>query len=71
MINIWEYADCKKVRIIDNEDRVWEGNVVDIEDGEEFVEEGEEIPEDSIVLATNGQHVCFFASEIKKVIKLA
>jgi len=66
MINIWKFSDSDQIRIIDIDNRIFEGKVIDITDaGEESEDYG--FGEDSITISSNGQHIVFPQSEIKSI----
>ncbi len=63
MINIWDYADANKVKIIDINDKEYEGKVVCITDTEETYDD----KEDSITIEIKGEYIGFLQSEIKEI----
>ena len=65
MIDLWNYKDAKKVKIIDNIGNEYEGKVVDITDSEE--KSDLESFEDSITIAVGNTHIEFEQSEIKSI----
>lgn len=62
MINLWDYANSKKVKITDINGKEFLGNVVAVFDKEETYDD-----EDSIDISVNGNYIGFFPSEIKKI----
>lgn len=62
MINLWDFVNSKKVKIIDINDKEFVGNVVAIFDKEETYDD-----EDSIDIAVGGNYIGFFPSEIKEI----
>lgn len=62
MINIWDYANAKKVKIIAIDGNEYTGNVVDISDVEENERE-----EDDITIYCKGEYVAFMPSEIVSI----
>lgn len=66
MINLWDFVNSKKVRIVDIDGKVFEGNVICITDSEE-----NETDEDDITIETKEDEIVgFFQSEIKSIIEL-
>lgn len=65
MINLWEYQNAKKIKIIDIDGQVFIGNIVDITDSEEYA--SEDITEDGITISSNDVHIEFMQSEIKTI----
>lgn len=70
MINIWNYKDVNKIRIIDVEDKVFEGKIIDLTDVEEQSKDYG-YDEDSITIVTSdNKYIEFPQSDIKKVVIL-
>lgn len=65
MINLWDYKDAQKVKIVDVDDFEFIGNVIDITDSEEYADE--DITETGITISFDGNHVEFMESEIKSI----
>lgn len=62
MVNIWEFANTKKVKITDIDDKKFIGDIVAIFDKEETYDD-----EDSIDISVNGGIIGFMQSEIKNI----
>ena len=70
MINLWDYQEARKVRLVDVDDEVFIGYVIDITDaGEYMYDETDDIEnfEDGITLKIGGKHIEFMQSEIKLI----
>ncbi len=62
MVNLWDYSDADKIRIIDADNDVFEGEIIDItEAGERSELEAEE---DCITINCNGTHIQFENKEV-------
>lgn len=66
MINVWNYKDAKKIKLIDIDNQIFTGNVYDINDAEDESEDYG-FNEDSICLNINGNLVDIRQSEIKSI----
>jgi hypothetical protein len=70
MINLWEYKDANKIKLIDVDDEEFVGYVDEITDSEEYMYDDEEDPknfEDGITLKIGESLVEFMQSEIKSI----
>lgn len=66
MINLYHYQDCKKIKILADDDKEYIGYVGDITDVED--QSSDYSPaEDSISLKVDGKWIEFFQSEIKRI----
>ncbi len=66
MINVWDYKDAKRLKILDDEGNYWIGNLGDVNDvGDEDPEYG--LKEDSLTLWIQGRPITIAQSEIKSV----
>lgn len=65
MINLWQYQDAKRIRIIDIDNQEFIGYVVDITDADEFIDDN--IGENGITISVDGNHIEFMQSEIKSI----
>lgn len=65
MINLWDYQDAQKVKIVDVDDFEFIGNVIDVTDSDEYADEN--IKESGITISFDGNHVEFMESEIKSI----
>ena len=62
MINVWDYQEAKKIRLIDVDGEEFIGYVVDVTDAEEGADEP--YPDDAITISIAGRHIEFMQSEI-------
>lgn len=63
MVNIWEFANAKKVKITDIDDKEFIGDIAAIFDKEETYDD-----EDSIDIRVDSEHIIgFMQSEIKSI----
>jgi len=70
MINLWEYKDAKKIKLIDVDGEEFIGYVDEITDSEEYMYDDKEDPknfEDGITLKIGESLVEFMQSEIKAI----
>ena len=70
MINLWDYQEARKIRLVDVDDEVFIGYVIDITDAEEYMyDETDDIEnfEDGITLKVGEKHIEFMQSEIKLI----
>ena len=70
MINLWDYQEARKIRLVDVDDEVFIGYVIDITDSEEYMydeTDGIENFEDGITLKIGESLVEFMQSEIKLI----
>lgn len=65
MIDLWKYQEAKKIKVIDIDGVEHIGNVVDVTDSEEFLDE--DISEDAITIEVGKKHIEFLQSEIKGI----
>ena len=65
MINLWNFADARRVKITDVDDNIFEGNVVEITDSDERSDLEPE--EDCITIATDKGNIQFENTEILKI----
>lgn len=64
-INLWRYQEAKKIKITDINDQEFVGNVVDVTDAEENMDDS--VKEDAITVSVNKAHIEFMQSEIKSI----
>lgn len=70
MINLWDYQEARKIRLVDVDDEVFIGYVIDITDAEEYMcdeENDKNNFEDGITLKIGESLVEFMESEIKLI----
>ena len=70
MINLWDYQEARKIRLVDVDDEVFIGYVIDITDAEEYMyDETDDIEnfEDGITLKIGEKLIEFMQSEIKLI----
>ena len=65
MINLWDFQDAQKVKIVDVDDVEFIGTVIDVTDSEEYADE--DITENGITISFDGNHIEFMQSEIKSI----
>lgn len=65
LINLWNFADARRVKITDVDDNIFEGNVVEITDSDERSDLEPE--EDCITIATDKGNIQFENTEILKI----
>lgn len=65
MIDLWKYQDVNTIKITDIDDNEYTGNVIDVTDSEEYM--NDDIKEDGITIASAGKHIEFMQSEIKSI----
>lgn len=63
MVNIWDYRNANKVKLVDISGKEWVGYVIDLTDQEE----DEEATEDSITIRVDGDYIGFYESEITSI----
>ena len=66
MINIYDYKDSERLRIYATDDKIYEGDMVSLNDAEDE-DEDYGLKEDSITIAIGNRPVTFPISEIKKI----
>ena len=70
MINLWDYQEARKIRLVDVDDEVFIGYVIEITDSEEYMyDETDDIEnfEDGITLKIGEKLIEFMQSEIKLI----
>lgn len=67
MINVWDYQEANRVRLVDIDNDEFTGNVIDVTDAEEFMDG---TTEDTLTIEVDGKHIEFLQSEIKAIEQL-
>lgn len=70
MINLWDYQEARKIRLVDVDNEEFIGYVIEITDSEEYMyDETDDIEafEDGITLEVGEKHIEFMQSEIKLI----
>lgn len=62
MINIWDYANENRIKIITVDGKEYDGEIISIDDAEETEEK-----EDGITIYTGEYYMGFLQSEIKEI----